>query len=492
MFSLEKVKELSEKGYNLIPLSRTVLADTETPLSAFIKLRELGANMLLESVEGGEKWGRFSIIGLGRLVTVKSKGDFAEVNHLGRIEVLKVEEDPLEILRSVFRRFRPFKDENLPKVWGGFFGYLAYDAVKFFEPRVRVNPEKEDSYLYDMVFSIPEALLVFDNVNHSLTIISYVITDKGEIENEFRRVSGKLEKIEELLKKGNVALNVDPVESHSNWRVNFSDEEFMDAVEKAKEYIRAGDIIQVVLSRRFEKLFYGDPLTLYRAIRHINPSPYMYFLDYEDFQVVGASPEVLVRVENGTVETRPIAGTRRRGRTPEEDRELEKELLSDEKERAEHIMLVDLARNDVGRVAEAGSVKVTDLMVIERYSHVMHIVSNVVGKLKKEKDAFDVLKACFPAGTVSGAPKVRAMEIIDEIEPAERGVYAGAVGYFSFDGNMDTAIAIRTAVVRRNKVYVQAGAGIVADSVPHLEAKETLNKARALFKAVELAERGLK
>ncbi len=490
MVSLEKVKELSAEGFNLFPLYTQFLADLETPLSAFMKLKELGANMLLESVEGGEKWGRFSIIGLGKLITVKSKEKFGEVNRLGRIRVEEVK-DPLELLKSVFNSVKPYNPGNLPKLWGGFFGYLAYDAVKFFEPRVNVNPNKEDSFLYDMVFSLPEALLVFDNVNHLITAISFVFTEKGEVENEYRRAEERLRRIEELLKTPSHLPEVKAVKSSSEWETNVPDGEFMEMVEKAKEYIKAGDIIQVVLSRRFEKPFYADPLTLYRALRHVNPSPYMYYLDYEDFQIVGASPEVLVRVENGVIETRPIAGTRRRGRTAEEDKRLEEELLSDEKERAEHIMLVDLARNDVGRVAETGTVKVTDLMVIERYSHVMHIVSNVIGKLKEDKDAFDVLRACFPAGTVSGAPKVRAMEIIDEMEPSERGVYAGAVGYFSFDGNMDTAIAIRTAVVRRNKVYVQAGAGIVADSIPELEAKETLNKARALFKAVEMAEGGL-
>ncbi len=491
MVSLEKAKELDKEGFNLIPLFKTLFADTETPLSAFIKLRELGANMLLESVEGGEKWGRFSIIGLGRLVSVKSKEKFVEVNRLGRVEVKEFKENPLEVLREVFNEFKPYRLPELPKVWGGFFGYLAYDAVKFFEPRVNVNPNKEDSYLYDMFFSLPEALVVFDNVKNTINVITFVLTGKGELENEYRRGIEKLQSIERALREGKLNVETPPVKSSSHWKVNFSDKEFMEAVEKAKEYIRAGDIIQVVLSRRFEKPFYAEPLTLYRAIRHVNPSPYMYYLDYGDFQIVGASPEVLVRVENGKIETRPIAGTRRRGRTPEEDLALEKELLADEKERAEHIMLVDLARNDVGRVAKVGTVKVNELMVIERYSHVMHIVSNVMGELREDKDAFDVLKACFPAGTVSGAPKVRAMEIIDEMEPSERGVYAGAVGYFSFDGNMDTAIAIRTAIVRRNKVYVQAGAGIVADSLPELEAKETLNKARALFKAVELAERGL-
>ncbi len=491
MISVEKVKKLSREGFNLIPIYRKFLADLETPLSAFVKLQPLGANMLLESVEGGEKWGRFSIIGIGKLITVKSKERFAEINRLGRIEVKTIETDPLEVMKEVFHKFKPYRDKDLPKVWGGFFGYLSYDAVKFFEPRVNVNPKKEDSHLFDMFFTLPEALLIFDNVNHSLTAVTYVITDKGDLENEHRRAKELLESIETHLKKP-VDIPTVPVESVGEWKANFSDEEFMTSVERAKEYIKAGDIIQVVLSRRFEKLFYGNPLTLYRALRHINPSPYMYYLDYEDFQIVGASPEVLVRLENGKIETRPIAGTRRRGKTHKEDLALEKELLSDEKERAEHIMLVDLARNDVGRVAKTGTVKVTDLMVIERYSHVMHIVSNVVGELKEDKDAFDVLRACFPAGTVSGAPKVRAMEIIDEMEPSERGVYAGAVGYFSFDGNMDTAIAIRTAVVRRNKVYVQAGAGIVADSLPELEAKETVNKAKALFRAVELAEKGLR
>jgi anthranilate synthase component 1 len=492
MLEIEKVKELSREGYNLIPVFKEILADLETPLSAFLKLKPLGANMLLESVEGGEKWGRFSIIGIGRLISVKSKEKFVEINNLGRVDVKTFENDPLEVLKEVYSSIKPYREESLPKIWGGFFGYLAYDVVKFFEPRVNVNPNKEDSYLYDMIFSLPEALLVFDNVTNTIKIISYVLTEKGELENEYRRAVEILENIERVLRESIPQVGVRPVESSSEWQVNFSDEEFMSAVERAKEYIKAGDIIQVVLSRRFEKFFYGDPLTLYRALRHVNPSPYMYYLDYGDFQIVGASPEVLVRVENGIIETRPIAGTRRRGKTEEEDLQMERELLSDEKERAEHIMLVDLARNDVGRVAEIGSVKVTDLMIIERYSHVMHIVSNVVGKLREERDIFDVLRACFPAGTVSGAPKVRAMEIIDEMEPSERGVYAGAVGYFSFDGNLDTAIAIRTAIVRRNKIYVQAGAGIVADSIPELEAKETTNKARALFKAVEIAEKGLK
>ncbi len=491
MLEIEKVRKLSREGYNLIPVFKEILADLETPLSAFLKLKPLGANMLLESVEGGEKWGRFSIIGIGRLISVKSKEKFVEINNLGRVDVKTFENDPLEVLKEVYSSIKPYREESLPKIWGGFFGYLAYDVVKFFEPRVNVNPNKEDSYLYDMIFSLPEALLVFDNVTNTIKIISYVLTEKGELENEYRRAVETLENIERALKESIPQSEVKLPVSSSEWQVNFSDEEFMSAVERAKEYIKAGDIIQVVLSRRFEKFFYGDPLTLYRALRHVNPSPYMYYLDYGDFQIVGASPEVLVRVENEVIETRPIAGTRRRGRTEEEDLQMERELLSDEKERAEHIMLVDLARNDVGRVAEIGSVKVTDLMIIERYSHVMHIVSNVVGKLREDKDIFDVLRACFPAGTVSGAPKVRAMEIIDEMEPSERGVYAGAVGYFSFDGNLDTAIAIRTAIVRRNKVYVQAGAGIVADSIPELEAKETTNKARALFKAVELAEKGL-
>ncbi|WP_457570301.1 anthranilate synthase component I [Desulfurobacterium sp.] len=493
---LEDVKRLVSEGYNLIPIYREIVADFETPLSAFVKLKPLGANILLESVEGGEKWGRYSIIGIGNLVTVKSKERFVEINRNGRIEVKEIKTDPLEILKEEFKRYKPFRDENLPRMWGGFFGYLGYDAVKFFEPRVTSfsKKDKEDSMLYDMVFSIPRNLIIFDNVSKTMKIIGYIIErDYSPIEEIYEEAVTSISEIETQLTKSipadREAAGAKPT---GNWKVNFSDGEFAEAVEKAKEYIKAGDIIQVVLSRRFEKPFKSDAVTLYRALRFINPSPYMYLLDYNDFQIVGASPEVLVRLTDGKIETRPIAGTRKRGKTEEEDLAMERELLSDEKEKAEHIMLVDLARNDVGRVAENGTVKVTDLMIIERYSHVMHIVSNVVGKLKNGLDAFDVLKACFPAGTVSGAPKVRAMEIIEEMEPSKRGVYAGAVGYFSFDGNMDTAIAIRTAVVRKDKVYVQAGAGIVADSKPELEVKETLNKARAIFKAVEFAEKGLK
>ncbi|WP_457567919.1 anthranilate synthase component I [Desulfurobacterium sp.] len=492
---LKTVKELISKGYNLIPIYREIVADFETPLSAFVKLRTAGANILLESVEGGEKWGRYSIIGIGNLVTVKSKERFVEINRNGRIEVKEINSDPLEILKEEFKKYKPFREKNLPRMWGGFFGYLGYDAVKFFEPRVTrfSKKDKEDSMLYDMVFSIPRNLIIFDNVSKTMKIIGYIIKrEYSPIEETYEETASSVEEIEKLLSRAIPEKNHVKSIPRGNWSVNFSDGDFARAVEEAKEYIKAGDIIQVVLSRRFEKPFKSDAVTLYRALRFINPSPYMYLLDYDDFQIVGASPEVLVRVTDGKIETRPIAGTRRRGKTEEEDMKMEKELLSDEKEKAEHIMLVDLARNDVGRVAESGTVKVTDLMVIEKYSHVMHIVSNVTGKLKKGLDAFDVLKACFPAGTVSGAPKVRAMEIIEEMEPSKRGVYAGAVGYFSFDGNMDTAIAIRTAVVRKDKVYVQAGAGIVADSKPELEVKETLNKAKAVFKAVELAEKGLK
>jgi len=493
---LEEIKKAVERGYNLIPIYRELLVDTETPLSSFIKLRNLGANILLESVEGGEKWGRYSVIGIDSLVTVKSKERFVEINRNGRIEIREIESDPLAVLKEEFKKYVSYRVKGLPRMWGGFFGYLGYDVVKFFEPRVASveRKEKEDSMLYDMIFSIPRALVIFDNVSKTVKLIGYLIVrDYSPLEEVYKEVCDFLDSIEKCIIEDKVSGAVFPaVSSSGEWSVNFSDEDFAEAVERAKEYIKAGDIIQVVLSRRFEKPFKSDALTLYRALRFINPSPYMYYLDYGDFQIVGASPEVLVRVTDKVIETRPIAGTRKRGETQEEDIAMEKELISDEKERAEHIMLVDLARNDVGKVAKTGSVKVTDLMVIERYSHVMHIVSNVVGQLKEKCDAFDVLRACFPAGTVSGAPKVRAMEIIEEIEPSKRGVYAGAVGYFSFDGNMDTAIAIRTAIVRRDKVYVQAGAGIVADSDPNLEVKETKNKARAIFRAVEFAEKGLR
>jgi len=485
MVSLGEVESLVRQGFNLIPIFEEFPADFETPISAFAKLRSLGANMLLESVEGGEKWGRFSIIGIGRKVSVKSKDSFAEVNDEGNIRVVKFETSPLDVLKEVFKKFKPFKFEELPRVWGGFFGYLSYDAVKFFEPKVKVNPQKEDSRIYDMLFFVPEILLIFDNIKHKVILIGFIFAEDGNLKRKYADIVDLISAVKESLKKPPPV----PRMKHAdlNWEVNVSDDEFKEMVKTAKEYIKAGDIVQVVLSRRFATEFYGDPLALYRALRFVNPSPYMYYLDFEDFQIVGASPEVLVRVEGRKVETRPIAGTRRRGKTPEEDLELERELLSDEKERAEHIMLVDLARNDLGRVCKFGSVKVDELMVIERYSHVMHIVSNVSGTLRDDADSFDVLKAVFPAGTVSGAPKIRAMQIIDEMEKSERGVYAGAVGYFSFDGNLDTAIAIRTAIVKGNTLFVQAGAGIVADSVPELEAKETVNKARALFKALELA-----
>ncbi len=463
------------------------MADTLTPVSAFLKLKGLGASFLLESVEGGEKWGRYSIIGIADAVTVKAKENIFELNILGDISVASAS-NPLEAVKKAYSKFKIPTSSDLPEFFASFFGYLSYDSVMFFEPKVKPWAEhQKDFFVHDALFILPKALVIFDNVLKSIKVVALSFHPEDDL-----KTVAFLDSIVDALLEGTlVSQKVESLKKKEDWKVNVTDSDYSLIVEKIKRYIEQGDIIQAVPSRRFSKTFLQDAFSLYRALRFVNPSPYMYYFDMKNFQIAGASPEVLVRVRNGVVETRPIAGTRRRGRTHREDVELERELLSDEKEKAEHIMLVDLARNDVGKVAEIGSVEVSELMVVERYSHVMHIVSNVKGKLSRDKTIFDALQACFPAGTVTGAPKVRAMQIIAELEPQKRGVYAGAVGYFSLSGSMDTAIAIRTAVVKRSKVFVQAGAGIVYDSVPELEVKETLNKAKALFKAVELAEKGL-
>ncbi len=489
--SPEEFSKLSQT-YNVIPLYTTFLADLENPLTAFLKIRKLGRfPFLLESVEGGEKWARYSFLGYGNTFYIKTKGHYYEVYDRGRVELGEFA-DPLDVLKPLVKSFNPYRPPELPRFWGGLVGYIGYDTVKFWEPVPDKNPDPIGSA--DIFLVRTDLLLIFDNLSGELTVLKPVVVENGNPEELYRFAEEEIKQVLEVLReplKGEKFLSAVGNSLRVNfegWKSNFQKEEFERAVLKAKEYIEAGDIIQVVLSQRFSKRLKSHPLEVYRILRYLNPSPYMYYLEFDDFKVLGASPEILVRVENGKIETRPIAGTRPRGKTPEEDKKLEENLLSDEKERAEHIMLVDLARNDVGRVAKYGSVKVDSLMRIERYSHVMHIVSDVSGLLREGFDALDVLKATFPAGTVSGAPKVRAMQIIEELEKEKRGVYAGAVGYISFDGNLDTAIAIRTAVVRGNEIFVQAGAGIVADSVPEREWEETRNKAKALIKAVELAE----
>ncbi len=488
--SFDQFKKLA-KDYNVIPIYKDIVADIDTPLSVFLKVSaENRFNFLFESVEQAENIGRFSFIGSSKPVYIRSKKHFIENYNKGKIEI-KNTDDPLEELKNIVLKFKPFKDKNLPPFWGGFVGYVGYDIVHFYEPIPDIKPDTLK--LPDIYFFLSDEVIAFDNINKTIKIIVSAIIEKQEdVEQVYNQTVEKVQKIEKQLSKEKSIRHLEIRKVHSvnvkNWKSNFKKEDFLNAVVKAKEYIKNGDIIQVVLSQRFSKKLQANPLDIYRAVRIINPSPYLFYLDLQDIKLIGSSPEILVTVKDGKILTKPIAGTRPRGETEEEDKLLEKELLSDEKEKAEHLMLVDLARNDVGKVAKPKTVNVDRFMYIERYSHVMHIVSDVSGSLKESLHPIDVLKSVFPVGTVSGAPKVRAMQIIEELEPDKRGPYAGAVGYISFDGNIDTAIAIRTAVVEGENIHVQAGAGIVADSVPEKEYQETVNKAKAMIKAVEIAE----
>ncbi len=485
------------RSYNLIPLYREILADLETPVSAFMKVAQGDYTFLLESVEGGERLGRYSFVGFDPSLVLKTKGRQVEILRAKRRETFSLSEgeDPLHILKRLMQEFRWVGDPTLPPFAGGAVGYLGYDIVRFFERLPDLKPD--DLQLPDCFLLFTENLLVFDHVRHRIKVL---VNARVEGEDPSVAYSRAVAQIEEMIARLRAPLSfppktscerVVPASQPLRLSANMTPDQFCAAVRQAKEYIAAGDIFQVVLSQRFTTRTHAHPLDIYRALRTINPSPYMYYLSYGDVKVIGSSPEILVTEKRGKVTVRPIAGTIRRGQTPEEDLENERQLLGDEKERAEHVMLVDLGRNDVGRVCRYGSVRVSEFMVIERYSHVMHIVSNVEGELAPGKDAFDVFRACFPAGTVSGAPKIRAMEIIEELEPTKRGPYAGAIGYFSFSGEMDTAITIRTIVLKGQNAYIQVGAGIVADSVPEREHQECLNKARALMKALEMAEAGL-
>ena len=469
-----------------------ILADRETPVSAFQKIGTTNCSFLLESMEGGEKWARFSFIGYEPALVFRSKGKTVEVLKNGIVEQTLEADNPLDLLREIMQGYQIVELEDLPRFSGGAVGYASYDMVRFIEDLP--DNTTDDLNIYDSIFLITETILIFDNIRNTIKIVCHVHLDEhdGDLKEVYQRAQGKIEDIISILQRPasyelSEYYGSDPVEVTSNIEENY----FKEIVKRAKEYIKAGDIIQVVLSQRFETPLQGDPFNIYRALRRVNPSPYMYYLSFDDLTIVGASPEVLVRVEGDHIELRPIAGTRPRGRDEEEDEILKKDLLSDPKEIAEHVMLVDLGRNDVGRVSSMGSVVVPEFLVIEKYSHVMHIVSDVRGRLKPGKDSFDVLKACFPAGTVSGAPKVRAMEIIEELEIAKRGPYAGAVGYFSFSGNMDFCIVIRTMLVKNNTVSFQVGAGIVADSQPENEFQETLNKGKAMLKALQMVREGL-
>lgn len=497
---IKEFKSLSMRG-NLIPVYREVLADMDTPVSAALKLGGT-PSFLLESVVGGEKWARYSFLGSRPSKVIRSWGKKVEIrNDEGGTQVFEAD-DPIEAIKREVTAYNPVDVKGLPRFYGGLVGYIGYDMVRFFE---RIPDEGRPGLeLPDMFFMVTDTVVIFDNLKGKMKVVSNAHINNRTPEEAYREAEEKIEDIIERLRQPTKQSSVDSQQSLvktndqsanlslSGYTSSFvTKEAFEDAVLKGKEYIMSGDVVQVVLSQRFDRESHIDPFRIYRALRVINPSPYMYYIDTGDAKLVGSSPEILVRLEGRKIILRPIAGTRKRGETEEEDKALEEELRKDPKEMAEHIMLVDLGRNDVGRVAEIGCVKVTELMTVERYSHVMHLVSNVEGTLRNGLDAFDVFRACFPAGTVTGAPKVRAMEIIEELEPTRRGPYAGAVGYFSYSGNMDTCITIRTLIIKNNKVYVQAGAGIVADSVPEMEYAETVNKAMGMMKAVDMAEQEL-
>lgn len=495
----EQFCQLAQQAYTRIPLTKVVMADLDTPVSAYAKLARGQYSYLFESVQGGEKWGRYSIIGLPCKTVIKVFGDEIRVEKNATIVEQLSCDDPLEFIETYQRRHRVPDIEGLPSFHGGFVGYFGYDTVRYVEPKLKTSMPPDQLHTPDILLMLSEEVLVFDNLAGQIHIVTHVEVDDALPESElidvFNAGQQRLQDIAAQLH--DAALDIPPLAAglsddqlhlqESDFKSGFTQQAYENVVERIKEYTLAGDVMQVVPSQRMQVPFTAPPLNLYRSLRSLNPSPYMYFLDLGDFQIVGSSPEILARVEQGEVTVRPIAGTRRRGYTEEEDVALEQELLSDPKEIAEHLMLIDLGRNDVGRVARIGEVKLTDKMIVERYSHVMHIVSNVSAKLRSDFSAIDVLRATLPAGTLSGAPKIRAMEIIDEVEPTKRGVYGGAVGYIGWQGGMDTAIAIRTAVIKDGVLNVQAGGGVVADSIPRLEWKETMNKARAMFKAAAMA-----
>jgi anthranilate synthase component 1 len=479
---------LAARG-NLIPVTRRILADIETPLSAYRKIRGQGESFLFESVEGGEHLGRYSFVGCSPRATIKQTGNRVEVIENGKVvesfAIGQNVKDGLAVVERVMQKYRVVTVPGLPRFTGGAIGFIGYEFIHDVEPVVP-RPPQDELQTPVMYFLIADQLLVFDRVAQTITILVNAILDDAENPAEaYENAVGEIERLVSLLEQP-VTL---PAETPSiPFESNMTKEKFGANVLKAKEYITAGDIIQVVGSQRFSAPVKASPIDIYRAVRSINPSPYMFLLELDGFSLVGASPEIHVRCEEHNVEIRPIAGTRHRGKTPEEDLALEKELLADPKERAEHVMLVDLARNDIGRVCDFGSVQVKEMMIIERYSHVMHIVSQVEGRLAAGKTPYDLMRATFPAGTVSGAPKIRAMQIISELEQTTRGPYAGCVGYFSFNGNLDTCITLRTALIKDGKAYVQAGGGWVNDSTPEGEFQETVNKSMAMRKAVAMAE----
>jgi len=491
----EQFTTLSQQGYNRIPVTREVLADLDTPLSTYLKLANGAYSYLLESVHGGEKWGRYSIIGLPCEQILKVSGHSVTIEINGKVTETHECEDPLTFVEQFQARFRVPELEGLPRFNGGLVGYFAYDTIRYIEPKLAASCPDDPLKTPDILLMVSDQLVVFDNLSGKLILIQHA---DPSVEDAYQVAQSVLDLLVHRLRNNSSSAPEKSISNTANTQVKesdfisgFSEDKFKAGVDTIKEYVLSGDVMQAVLSQRMSIPFESEPLDLYRSLRCLNPSPYMYFLNLDEFHIVGSSPEILARVEDGEVTVRPIAGTRVRGANEAEDLALEKELLADPKECAEHLMLIDLGRNDAGRVSKMGSVQLTDKMVIERYSHVMHIVSNVTGQLKPNTSSIDVLRATFPAGTLSGAPKIRAMEIIDELEPVKRGVYGGAVGYLSWNGNMDTAIAIRTAVIKDKVLHIQAGAGVVADSIPQSEWDETMNKGRAVFRAVAMTEHGL-
>ncbi len=487
--SSDEFKQQASRG-NIIPVYTELLADLETPVSAFMKIRQGKWAYLLESVEGGEKWGRYSILGSGDASVFRSRGEYFEFLRNDTVSRSGTCVDPLRELETLFAQYKPVVNAALPRFFGGAVGYCSYDMVRFFEKLPNSNPAVHKAW--DSCFIFSDTLLIFDNKEHKIKIIynAHLQAD-ADLDAAYATACTQIETMTRQLRTPLQYKQLLPQVGNTELQANFTRQTFEAAVRKAKKYVCSGDVIQVVLSQCFSGDADVDPLDIYRSLRTINPSPYMFYLCMDTTVVVGASPEVLVRKDGNRVDVRPIAGTRRRGASLQEDNDLEHELLADPKEVAEHIMLVDLGRNDLGRICRIGTVEVDAFKHIERYSHVMHIVSNVSGELRPEINAFDTLRATFPAGTLSGAPKIRAMEIIDELEPQRRGIYGGAVGYFSYTGNMDMAIAIRTLLIQDGKIFLQAGAGIVADSDPSAEYEETINKAQGVMQAIRMARRGL-
>lgn len=479
--------DLARQDFNRIPVTREVLADLETPLSVYLKLAQGPNSYLFESVQGGEKWGRYSLIGLQTSTVLKVFGQRLEIVRDGKPMVNRNTSDPLGEVEKFRQLFSMPILPDLPRFTGGLVGYFGYDTVRFVEPRLAKTAPPDELGTPDIMLMASDEVAVFDNLSGTIMLVVHV---DAKDPASLQKAEARLDQLEEKLAQPTPPLPPMNISgdgiSEKDFVSSFGEQEFKQAVNKIKDYVMAGDVMQVVPSQRLSAPFDASPINLYRALRRLNPSPYMYFLNMGDFHIVGSSPEVLARLEDGQVTVRPIAGTRKRGETAEEDQAMEDEMLADPKEIAEHLMLIDLGRNDVGRISKTGTVKLTEKMVVERYSHVMHITSNVVGEVVDGMGSLEVLKATLPAGTLSGAPKIRAMQIIDELEPVKRSIYGGAVGYIGWNGNMDTAIAIRTAVIKDGMLHVQAGAGVVADSVPELEWKETMNKARAVMRAAAM------